>query len=164
MTETEIAWLAGWLEGEGYFGVAPSGSIVIQVCCTDQDVMEKAAKLMRAKGVKLQKRKKEHWKDVYKAHLHGQSAVNIMKLIRPYMGERRGAVIDTAIEYFNGKDERRRKARTGLKFKSSQKHSETAKRLWRDPEYRQRMEAKQARRPRAKNGTFLPKNAITNLE
>lgn len=156
MSETDVAWLAGWLEGEGYFGVAPSGSPIIQVSCTDKDIVEKASKLMGSNGVKFQSRRKPHWKDVYKTHLHGQSAVNIMKLIRPYMGERRGAVIDTAIEYFNGKAERRSKARTGLKFKFSEKHSETAKKLWRDPEYRQMMEVDRAKRPRRKNGTFLP--------
>ena len=51
MTDLESAWLAGLLEGEGYFQITKPRhhhptQVVIRLSMTDKDVVEKAAKLL----------------------------------------------------------------------------------------------------------------------
>lgn len=57
MTQIELAWLAGWLEGEGSFyyilSHGNSPRILIQVFSTDIDVLQKASRLMESKAITL---------------------------------------------------------------------------------------------------------------
>jgi hypothetical protein len=96
-------WLAGILEGEGYFGVIRSivkGKTYLYprvgVNMTDRDVIERVREIfgvkiyvMRPAGVSK--------KEGYRVVLIGSRAVEIMQLIRPWMGERRAAQIDRAL-------------------------------------------------------------------
>lgn len=98
MTEIDIAWLAGFLEGEGSFiaytwkGRPTYYAPRIQVVSTDIDVMEKACKIM---GSKLygpycyMEGKKKHWQ----TQVNNKKAAEIMLLILPFMGERRSIKI-----------------------------------------------------------------------
>ena len=105
MTETEIAWLAGWLEGEGCFSMGGS-TPKIHVVNTDLDVVEKASRLMNGKVVKC-KMTNPKLKQQYRIVIYGIKAVIIMKEILPFMGQRRIEAIEKALDYFNGKAERR---------------------------------------------------------
>jgi len=126
MTELDIAWLSGWLEGEGYFGI-PHGSPTICVCSTDSDVVEKAAKLMNSNVTIAKKRtdpNKVHYKQIYRTFVRGVRAIAVMNMIRSYMGTRRGNTIDVAIAHYSGKEER---------------YSNAMKRRWANPTYRNNM-------------------------
>ena len=108
MTETEIAWLSGWLEGEGYFGIG-AGTPALIVNSTDLDVIQKATKLIAVgKLVQSPKPQKPHWKQQYRIQLYGENAATIMRLIRPYMGQRRGEAIDTALQLYAEIEARRK--------------------------------------------------------
>jgi hypothetical protein len=90
MTEAEIAWLAGLLEGEAYFHFRHTPTISLAM--TDEDVVAKAAKLFR-KTYRKRIRKILNRKDVFVTEVFGPQALWLMKLIKPYMGSRRSAKI-----------------------------------------------------------------------
>lgn len=101
MTNSELGWLAGYLEGEGCFtlgGKTPKrprhvGSAVIVVSATDLDVVTKAAELM---GGKFKQRAKPTvvGKPVWVAAVYARKAENLMRLLLPNMGLRRQAKIN----------------------------------------------------------------------
>lgn len=90
MTPTELAWLSGYLEGEGCFHFPETPCI--QVGATDEDVVTKAASLM---GTKIYRReaRKPGWKPCYLAVVRGDAARELMVAILPFMGSRRSAKI-----------------------------------------------------------------------
>lgn len=102
--EAEIAWFAGLLEGEGYFSMEVNHtnkkiqrypSIVIAM--SDRDVVERCANLLGTKVSELRKRRPHH-KPTYRCVIRGSGAVEWMRLVRPFMGERRGQKIDEIVQ------------------------------------------------------------------
>lgn len=102
MTSEERAWLAGLLEGEAWFGIHTSKvagvnpRLLISLQMTDQDVVERAAKLMGTTLSYVHPRKPPR-KAIYQIHAGGLCAEDVMRTIRPLMGTRRGKQIDTAL-------------------------------------------------------------------
>lgn len=97
LPKEELIKLAGYLEGEGYFGTWPT---CIQVSTTDKDVAEWAASVMRLDG-KVQKyvRSDPACKTVWKVSVSGERAFELMALLLPEMiGERRKARIRACLE------------------------------------------------------------------
>lgn len=101
LTDTDIAWLAGLLEGEGCFLGAPPSSPnqpLITVVMTDLDVIQRVADMFGCSVVTIHTdRQNPRWKPTYKARMGGSKAVSMMHLLRPMMGARRQAQIDKAI-------------------------------------------------------------------
>jgi hypothetical protein len=108
-SELEVAWLAGLLEGEGSFcklvkirrpkKKAPwkDPYIAVQLGMTDEDVVARAAALM---GVTYQQRKTPQGrKMMYQCRAAGVRAEILMKLLRPWMGERRRKQIEDILEF-----------------------------------------------------------------
>lgn len=106
MTELELCWLAGVLEGEGSFScikahkLYPSAvSIQITMDTTDEDVARRVRELIDANmGGPYERRKpalgkKPHWA----IRLSGDRAKGVMQALYPHMGIRRKAQIDAAI-------------------------------------------------------------------
>lgn len=111
MTKTEIAWLAGLLEGEGWFGdfALRSGkrrTPGISLCMTDRDVVERAAKLMGDRHVSHLPAKPPR-QAKYEVRLSGGPAISVMRTVLPYMGERRGEAIETLLWLYEGVDFRK---------------------------------------------------------
>ena len=105
MEKCELYWLAGLLEGEGSFYPGPPSSPnlpILSVSMTDEDVIAKVASLL---GVtyNLQKSRHEKWKESYCAKVKGRTAVELMKKLKPLMGERRQSQIDKALISYDGK-------------------------------------------------------------
>jgi len=96
LSPVDIAWLAGLLEGEGCFDLMKVCPRVRLTMC-DLDVLIKAADLLGCHRVINFSRKtgrENNLNPAYYTALHGEPAINIMKIIRPLMGERRGKKID----------------------------------------------------------------------
>lgn len=99
MTELEVAWLAGLLEGEGAFLMywpppGPGGKqylrLRVQLQMTDRDVVERVHQLVGLGSFYKAKREKPHWKDTYGWTLSArQPVVALLWLLLPHMGERR---------------------------------------------------------------------------
>jgi hypothetical protein len=115
MTELEIAWLAGLLEGEGNFELVPahrcgkrrSMEVRLNLSMTDLDVVERVAKLVEATAkIWTNDRSKQsgtrpNHKPLYCLSIKGYRAIRIMTAILPFMGERRSAKIREAIDAWN---------------------------------------------------------------
>lgn len=100
MTETELAWLAGLLEGEGCFyldaspsrlrrGARPAIGVTLQM--TDEDVVRRAAHLMDSPSVYMEKRKTAAPNHLpsYRTGVYGAKAEWLMYILLPFMGNRR---------------------------------------------------------------------------
>ena len=97
MTTLGISWLAGLLEGEGWFGAKnmpkdgthPTVRIypAISLGTTDKDVAERAAHFLGA-SVRSAKRIK-NYKQVYKVQRVGKVAAGWMMTLYPLLGDRR---------------------------------------------------------------------------
>jgi hypothetical protein len=101
MDALEVAWLAGLLEGEGSF-MAPSPSqptqprITVQMC--DADVISRVGRCFGVNYHLTDKRHPEKWKQSFRVHVKGRKAIELMRLIYPFMSKRRKAQIDRALK------------------------------------------------------------------
>jgi hypothetical protein len=106
LSETDIAWIAGLLEGEGSFMKPakndPYGMPRIQIQMTDHDVIEKIAKMFGVVAYKVKNPRYEQngWKTPYMAFIRGSRAAEMMNIVKPYMGTRRLSQIDSALESY----------------------------------------------------------------
>jgi hypothetical protein len=100
VTDTEAAWLAGLLEGEGYLGCRNDGthSHTVRLNLTDRDVIERVVavtglgRVWERQPTGSMRRGSWQW-----AVYVREDADELMARIRPYMGERRRAAIDEAL-------------------------------------------------------------------
>lgn len=101
LTELELAWLAGLLEGEGSFSKSPPSDRVrprISLEMTDEDIVIRAAKMFGVIYIyRTRRRLKSNHKQSYKIIFRGQRAVRLMRCLYPMMGERRKLQIDSAL-------------------------------------------------------------------
>lgn len=95
----EVKWLAGLLEGEGYFGISHNGlSPVIKVKMADKDIIERAAELWGSVvRDAIDSSRKLHWKPQYYTEIGSSNAVGWMFMLYPFLGERRKAKIREVI-------------------------------------------------------------------
>ena len=96
MTNEELVWLAGLLEGEGYFRLGNGNSPCIVLCMTDRDVVIRAQNIMG--GNLSTRQQRPNHKLQYILRLYGRPALVIMKLLLPEMGLRRAQKIAAIIE------------------------------------------------------------------
>jgi intein/homing endonuclease len=103
MSDTEAAWLAGLLEGEGYFQITKPRhhhptQVLIRLSMTDKDVVEKAARLLNNIPINQKARTTER-KTIYAISLSKRDEVEkILLQILPYMGSRRSQKINECLE------------------------------------------------------------------
>lgn len=98
--EQETLWLAGLLEGEACFHGTrdghgkPSNGACIQLLMTDEDVVNKAAAICNAKVYPRKPDTRGKWKPAWRMCVSGNRAVEVMKRILPFMGQRRKCKIE----------------------------------------------------------------------
>jgi len=101
MLLVDLHWLAGLLEGEGSFIVGPPSARNqprISISMTDEDVILRVAKLFGVAHVHGRRATgKAHWKPAFQVQLRGRRGVELMRELRPLMGERRREQIDRAV-------------------------------------------------------------------
>jgi hypothetical protein len=102
----DIRWLAGLLEGEGYFGYDRRPKIVLQM--TDQDVVARAAYILGARCVGPYQQKgigKSNRKPLYITQTYSNRAAGWMMILYTLMGaRRRGAIRHALIGWKRGKN------------------------------------------------------------
>ena len=126
LTEIEIAWLAGLLEGEGSFhftmvGKCPNNRI--QLSMTDKDIMERVAKMFFTTFSTLPPQglmRKD--KNYYRVYICGANSRAVMRAIRPFMGQRRKKEIDKQLAAWETRQTKTRKDKRFLIYRRS-KHS-----------------------------------------
>lgn len=86
----DFFWLVGWLEGEGCFSF--SNSPVVAGTSTDEDTIRRVSGILGvSRYAKPPKRK--NWKQQYSCGVYGDTAIDWMKAVLPYMSERRSGRI-----------------------------------------------------------------------
>lgn len=105
VSETEIAWLAGLLEGEGSFGMITSHvagkayrypKIVVNM--TDRDVIARvAANFGNSVYVMPRPKNRPTHKQQWRAQVSGSAAAEWMRRLYPWLGSRRRARIDEVL-------------------------------------------------------------------
>jgi hypothetical protein len=111
LSDPDIAWLAGLLEGEGSFMMAKTkqggktySSPRITVNMTDEDVIQRVATLFNTKVYTMPKYARDGYappKQQWRATLTGARAVALMEAMLPWMGERRSAKIAEILTEFS---------------------------------------------------------------
>lgn len=102
MTETEAAYVAGLLEGEGCFDFNAGDPRYPRIRCetTDRDVADKLVELVGGR-ISLSKRRQAHHKQAYMWFLNGRDNVEpVLVAIRPWMSQRRTAKIDELLNSY----------------------------------------------------------------
>ncbi len=102
LSQAEIYWLAGWLEGEGSFMAPPPSDPRrprISAQARDGDVVAEAGRLLTIKPLldKSSLQRNPTWSAMWRVLLQGRRAVSMMLAIQPLMGARRQQQIHTAI-------------------------------------------------------------------
>lgn len=101
MDTKDICWIAGLLEGEGYFGMRKSGGYkgtpVIQLQMTDRDIVSRASELFKSKLYGPHGPYGAGKKKTWQTMTFGSNAVGWMMTIYQIMGERRRKKIDETL-------------------------------------------------------------------
>ena len=88
MSNADLAWLAGLLEGEGSFG-----NWGIEVCSTDRDVLERVSRLWGDRPIWIRSQAKSNIrcqpKTLYRVTLPLRSAIPLLRVLINQMGSRR---------------------------------------------------------------------------
>ena len=96
MHREDLIWLAGLLEGEGSFlteSIRGKSYPVIQVEMTDEDVIQRVARLFGTKMFSAKKIRAGASMRSYRARVRYQRARELMCALCPLMGQRRAAKI-----------------------------------------------------------------------
>lgn len=127
ITDTELAWLAGILEGEGSFMMSRNvvnGKVYfyprIVVGMTDKDIIDRVSKLFGTSTYKIPvvNGRKQAWR----AQVSGAKSVQIMESLLIYMGDRRSNKINEILDLY-------RQTATSSNRRSKHNHS-SAKVRW----------------------------------
>lgn len=104
ISDNDLHWLAGWLEGEGSFmkgsPSAPS-QVKVKAEITDEDVVQKASIILGVSYAKVNRITKPHYKPTWTIMVRGSNAIELMHLLRPLMSKRRQQQIDDAIKSYD---------------------------------------------------------------
>jgi hypothetical protein len=113
----DLAWVAGYLEGEGFFFIQTSAKGYIRVgigaCSCDKDVLERLHVLVsrsRLQGPYLHSTNfgsKPHWRWVLQIR---EDTIELARELRPLMGARRQEQIDRLLEHHERHPKIRRRA------------------------------------------------------
>lgn len=106
MTEQELYWLAGLLEGEGSFMLGPPSApnkVSIALSMTDEDVVARVASIwgITYNNVRREYYERMGWRPAFFVHLRGKRAVELMQRLLPLMGKRRQEQIKRALASYN---------------------------------------------------------------
>lgn len=98
LSEAEVAWIAGLLEGEGSFRVTSNGGLQVSCGMTDKDTIEKLRRL--AGGYITKPHVTKGGKTLYPWCLSmREDVLQLCRLIYPWMGARRQSKIDELFAY-----------------------------------------------------------------
>lgn len=125
LSDFELGWLVGILEGEGHFGLYASQ--VIEVNMTDEDIIYRVASMYERilnVTVNVTLIQKAQGKDVYCARIYGERARIIMRLVVTHMSYRRRQIIWRCLNWYKAPKLDLMKA-LGLEDESKQKENET---------------------------------------
>lgn len=108
LSDIEIAWLAGLMEGDGWFTLSlnnggPSRLPRIGIAMLDRDVIERVTNLLNTTITTYLTKNKT--KVMYSTTLSRRDDLEpLLKILHPHMGVRRKTQIDKLLAYYAEKD------------------------------------------------------------
>ena len=122
ITVTEAAWLAGFLDGEGWFGVVSKAGyhrLRAKVDNTNRESIERVKEIINGGVLKCRKLSSQNkqWQDCFVLQIEGKALRRLLRAIRPYAVVKREQV-RLCDEYLNiaGCGQIEREARTRIKI------------------------------------------------
>jgi hypothetical protein len=97
--ENDLNWVAGFLEGEGYFSKGRS-SISVQASQVQLEPLERLQKIVGAGSILFYKRNKLGQNDYYRWGVHGMTAEALMKLLLPLMSPKRQKCMIESLSFY----------------------------------------------------------------
>jgi hypothetical protein len=97
LTERDLGWLAGILEGEGCFSISQTGTVQVRVAMTDEDVVRRC-QAVTGIGVILQQRQQQRQQMWRWSVNRARDVIDLLALVRPLMGQRRQTKIAECLE------------------------------------------------------------------
>ena len=88
----DIIWLAGLLEGEGWFGLKEGKYPIITLSMTDEDVVVGVACMWKARVCR--------YRNVHSIRVYGVHAIGWMMTLYPFLYERRKKMIANVIKFW----------------------------------------------------------------
>ncbi len=121
ISDFNLGWLAGVLEGEGTFifqvTEKNNAHLNIAVYMTDADIIKRIAQLMGGNFGEVKTLRKAHHKKMFYTKVTGPHAAHIMEYVLPFMGERRQIQIRAALIGYENRTEIQNYIRRGLEPK-----------------------------------------------
>jgi hypothetical protein len=96
MNETDIAYAAGFFDGEGCISIAKNGSVDVRIVNTSKAVLVKLQTLL---GGSITDRAQKVNKSQYAYSLYGEEAIEFLKILKPYLIEKLPQA-NTVFEYY----------------------------------------------------------------
>ncbi len=93
LSDYELGWIVGFLEGEGSFTFDRTQRMAVET--TDEDAIETCASILtkiigkRPYVAHNDKSHKDRWNDTYRCVVHGENARMVMRLVVHHMHKRR---------------------------------------------------------------------------
>lgn len=117
-TSNQIYWIAGLLEGEGYFRIGAT-SVQIGIEMSDLDIIDRFRAITKTGNSKITIKAKEGLKTTYTTNIYGDLAIQWMMTLYSLMGVRRKAKFKEIIDKW--------KHPTYMKDRSSEHNDTVAK-------------------------------------
>lgn len=93
MTKDQLIWLAGFIDGEGYFGIIPKNNRYqchLRIATTHKSTMQYVSMLLEAPiNFHRSSKPKENWKDNYSVSLYDKKVEGLIVAILPYLVTKR---------------------------------------------------------------------------
>ena len=96
MKNTDIAYAAGFFDGEGCISIAKNGSVDVRIVNTSKAVLIKLQTLL---GGSITDRSQKINKSQYAYSLYGEEAIKFLKILKPYLIEKLPQA-NTVFEYY----------------------------------------------------------------
>ena len=96
VSDAEMHWVAGFLEGEGTFNC--SHSPIVRADQVQREPLDRLQRIVGGGSIRLKLKSNPRHSDIHSWNLCGNPAILLMKRLYPYMSPKRQQQIKTAIE------------------------------------------------------------------
>lgn len=128
MEETDIAYAAGFFDGEGCITISKNGAVDVRITNTAKNVL---VKLQNIFGGAITDRTQRVNKAQYAYSFYGENAIQFIKTIKPYLIEKLPQA-ETLLEYYNLRNEIQTIRLPGVKGQFSNPDREILVQVFRD--------------------------------
>lgn len=97
MLDTDLAYTAGFFDGEGCISISKNGAVDLRIVNTAKNVLLKIQSIF---GGSITDRTQKVNKRQYAYSIYGNNAIEFLKLIRPYLLDK-AKQADTILEYYS---------------------------------------------------------------